>query len=57
VLHHLQCHEDVCNAFLAALRVVVLENALSVAIKRLRDKLQAKEQIRTVYGIGYAWEV
>ena len=22
-----------------------------------RDKLQAKEQIRTVYGIGYVWEV
>lgn len=33
--------------------VYVDENALSVAIKRLRDKLQAKEQIRTVYGIGY----
>lgn len=32
------------------------ENALSVAVKRLRDKLQAKEQIRTVYGIGYVWE-
>ena len=28
--------------------VYVDENALSVAIKRLRDKLQAKEQIRTV---------
>ena len=37
--------------------VYVDENALSVAIKRLRDKLQAKEQIRTVYGIGYVWEV
>ncbi len=36
--------------------VYVDENALSVAIKRLRDKLQAKEQIRTVYGIGYVWE-
>ena len=32
------------------------ENALSVAVKRLRDKLNAKEQIRTVYGIGYVWE-
>lgn len=32
------------------------ENALSVAVKRLRDKLHAKEQIRTVYGIGYVWE-
>lgn len=31
------------------------ENALSVAIKRLRDKLQAQERIRTVYGIGYVW--
>ena len=36
--------------------VYVDENALSVAIKRLRDKLQAKEQIRTVYGIGYVWD-
>lgn len=32
------------------------ENALSVAVKRLRDKLHTKEQIRTVYGIGYVWE-
>ena len=31
------------------------ENALSVAIKRLRDKLQAKDYIRTVYGLGYMW--
>lgn len=31
------------------------ENALSVAIKRLRDKLSAQEYIRTVYGIGYVW--
>ena len=31
------------------------ENALSVAIKRLRDKLDAGEQIKTVYGIGYMW--
>lgn len=36
------------------------ENALSVAIKRLRDKLEempAKpHHIKTVYGIGYRWE-
>lgn len=32
------------------------ENALSVAVKRLRDKLDAKENIRTVYGLGYRWE-
>lgn len=32
------------------------ENALSVTIKRLRDKLGAKDYIRTVYGIGYVWE-
>ena len=32
------------------------ENALSVAVKRLRDKLNAGEQIKTVYGIGYVWE-
>lgn len=32
------------------------ENALSVSIKRLRDKLDAKETIKTVYGIGYRWE-
>ncbi len=31
------------------------ENALSVAIKRLRDKLGAKDRIRTVYGLGYMW--
>lgn len=31
------------------------ENALSVAIKRLRDKLSAKEYIKTVYGLGYMW--
>ncbi|MBR6380635.1 MAG: response regulator transcription factor [Lachnospiraceae bacterium] len=31
------------------------ENALSVAIKRLRDKLAAKDYIRTVYGLGYQW--
>ena len=31
------------------------ENALSVAIKRLRDKLEAQEYIRTIYGIGYVW--
>jgi len=37
------------------------ENALSVTIKRLRDKLEkdsAKPKyIKTVYGIGYTWEV
>lgn len=31
------------------------ENALSVAIKRLRDKLEAKDCIKTVYGLGYQW--
>lgn len=31
------------------------ENALSVTIKRLRDKLNAQEYIKTVYGIGYSW--
>ncbi len=31
------------------------ENALSVTIKRLRDKLNAQNYIRTVYGIGYEW--
>lgn len=31
------------------------ENALNVAVKRLRDKLEAGEVIRTVYGIGYMW--
>lgn len=31
------------------------ENALSVTIKRLRDKLSAKDYIKTVYGIGYSW--
>lgn len=32
------------------------ENALSVTIKRLRDKLHAQSYIRTIYGIGYRWE-
>lgn len=31
-------------------------NALSVAVKRLRDKIGAQNCIRTVYGIGYRWE-
>lgn len=37
------------------------ENALSVTIKRLRDKLEAvpsaPDYIKTVYGIGYSWVV
>lgn len=36
------------------------ENALSVTVKRLRDKLEEKpsrpKYIKTVYGIGYVWE-
>lgn len=32
------------------------ENALSVAVKRLRDKLKAADYIKTVYGIGYTWK-
>lgn len=32
------------------------ENALSVTIKRLRDKLNDQDYIKTVYGIGYVWE-
>lgn len=31
------------------------ENALSVTVKRLRDKLSAQDYIKTVYGIGYTW--
>ena len=31
------------------------ENALSVTVKRLRDKLSAQDKIKTVYGIGYIW--
>lgn len=33
------------------------ENALSVVIKRLRGKLGAAKNIRTVYGLGYKWTV
>jgi DNA-binding response OmpR family regulator len=37
------------------------ENALSVAVKRLRDKLEdmpfSPKYIKTVYGIGYKWAV
>lgn len=32
------------------------ENALSVTVKRLRDKLGANEYIKTVYGLGYVWK-
>lgn len=32
------------------------ENALSVTVKRLRDKLNAQDHIKTVYGIGYVWK-
>lgn len=31
------------------------ENALSVTVKRLRDKLDAGDYIKTVYGLGYVW--
>lgn len=31
------------------------ENALSVTVKRLRDKLGAQKYIRTIYGVGYSW--
>ncbi len=31
------------------------ENALSVTVKRLRDKLGAHDYIKTIYGIGYSW--
>ncbi|MBR1855053.1 MAG: response regulator transcription factor [Lachnospiraceae bacterium] len=34
----------------------VEDNALSVTIKRLRDKLNAGQYIKTVYGVGYTWE-
>ena len=34
----------------------VEENALSVTIKRLRDKLDAASYIKTVYGVGYVWK-
>ena len=33
------------------------ENALSVTVKRLRDKLSLGDKIKTVYGIGYAWKM
>lgn len=33
------------------------ENALSVTVKRLRDKLDAAPYIKTVYGLGYVWVV
>ncbi len=32
------------------------ENALSVTVKRLRDKLDAQEHIKTIYGLGYKFE-
>ena len=37
------------------------ENALSVTVKRLRDKLEEvpskPRYLKTVYGIGYTWAV
>ena len=37
------------------------ENALSVTVKRLRDKLEdtpsSPQHLKTVYGIGYVWAV
>lgn len=33
----------------------VEENALSVTVKRLRDKLAAGDYIKTIYGVGYTW--
>ena len=37
------------------------ENALSVTVKRLRDKLEdtpsSPQYLKTVYGIGYTWAV
>ena len=33
------------------------ENALSVAVKRLTDKLGSSNPIKTIYGIGYTWAV
>lgn len=37
--------------------VYIDESTLSVTIKRLRDKLGAHDDIKTVYGIGYRWIV
>lgn len=40
---------------------IVDDHALTVVIKRLRDKLEDDSQhpvyIKTVYGIGYTWAV
>ncbi len=33
------------------------ENALSVSITRLRNKLENKDCIKTIYGIGYSWVI
>ncbi|MDU5079828.1 response regulator transcription factor [uncultured Tissierella sp.] len=33
------------------------ENALSVSINRLRNKLDAHEYIKTIYGVGYTWGI
>jgi len=33
------------------------ENALSVSINRLRNKLDAHEYIKTIYGVGYTWVI
>ena len=33
------------------------ENALSVSINRFRNKLDAHEYIKTIYGVGYTWVI
>ena len=37
--------------------VYIDESALPVAVKRLRDKLDAHDRIKTVYGVGYRWNM
>ncbi len=57
---HIVLREELIDKIWSSDAEYVDTNALSVTIKRLRDKLEkdsAKpEYIKTVYGIGYTWE-
>ena len=60
-LHNLMCKPSLLTHGSADGAEYVDENALSVTVKRLRDKLEdmpsKPRYIKTVYGLGYTWAV
>lgn|SRR3712207_4382585 len=58
---HVLTRNQLLDAIWTNEALYVDENALSVTVKRLRDKLEDKPSlpvyIKTVYGIGYTWAV